>query len=130
MTIELWCLFAAALLHLITKMPVIKAQNSMPGGYDNHFPREQQANLEGWGKRAKAAHENQMESFPLFAAGILVVTVTGVTSTAVTWLAIVFVIARILFMILYIKDVPTLRSSVWGIGHLATLALLCSPAWA
>lgn len=130
MTIALWCLFAAGLLHLFSKAPLIKAQNSMPGGYDNHFPREQQAQLSGWGKRALAAHENQIESFPIFAAGVLVAMVAGVTSAAVDYLAIVFILARVLFITLYIKDVPTLRSSVWGVGFLSSLALLCSPAWA
>lgn len=129
MSIALWCLFIAALLHLISKVPVIKAQNDMAGGYNNNYPREQQAALTGWGKRALAAHENQMESFPLFAAGVLVATVSGVTSVWVSYLAIVFIVARIVFITLYLKNVSTLRSISWGVGFLSTLALLCSPLW-
>ncbi|WP_335598963.1 MAPEG family protein, partial [Halopseudomonas sp.] len=42
-------------------------------GYDNAHPRAQQAALTGWGARALASHQNMIEAFPLFAAGVLVV---------------------------------------------------------
>ena len=38
------------------------------GGYDNHLPRAQQAQLEGWGARSVAAHQNGFETFAPFAA--------------------------------------------------------------
>lgn len=129
MTLELWCLFFTALMHFITKLPLIKAQNEVAGGYDNHHPRAQQAALAGWGQRALAAHENQIESFPLFAAGVLVATVTGVTSAWVGYLAVLFVVARLVFFYLYLKDIAGVRSLVWVLSYLCALALMCSPAW-
>ena len=130
MSIALWCLFLAGLLHVISKAPLGKAQADSAQGYDNNNPREQQAALDGWGKRALAAHQNQIESFPLFAAGILVATVSEVGSSAIDCLAIAYIVARVGYMFCYLKDLSTLRSLVWSVGLLASLALLCSPAWA
>lgn len=129
MTIELWCLFIAGLLHTLSKLPLVKAQAKMKGGYDNNNPREQQASLSGWGKRAHAAHNNQIESFPLFATGVLVAMVADVTSSAVGYLAVAYVISRVLYIIFYVKDISKWRSLVWVVGYFASLALLCSPTW-
>ena len=130
MTIELWCLFFAALLHLVSKAPLGMAQAQSPGGYDNNNPREQCATLDGRGKRALAAHQNQIESFPLFAAGVLVAVLSGVTSNVVDWLAIAYIVARLLYLYFYLVDRASLRSLVWAVGYLSSAALLCSPAWA
>ncbi len=129
MSIELWCLFFAGLLHTLSKAPLMKAQAQAPGGYNNRAPREQQSTLEGWAKRALAAHENQIESFPLFAAGVLVVTASGVESPVTGYLAMAYILARIVYLYCYVKGISTLRSIVWGVGYLGSLALMCSPAW-
>ena len=129
MSIALWCLFIAALLHVLSKMPLAKAQNECEQGYDNNNPRAQQDSLQGWGQRALAAHENQIESFPLFAAGVLVALFMQVSQGLVDQLAMAYVVARIAYLVLYLKDIATLRSVAWGVGFFSSLALLCSPAW-
>ena len=130
MTIALWCLFIAGLLHFISKTPLSIAQAKSKGGYDNNNPRDQQAALTGWGKRALAIHQNQIESFPLFAAGVMVATVTGLESPAIGFLSVMYVVARFFYMFCYLKDLATLRSLVWIAGFASSLALMCSPAWA
>ena len=130
MTAPLWSLFIAALLHGFSKLPLIIAQVKQPGGYDNRTPRQQQNQLNEWGQRALAAHQNQIESFPLFAAGVLVVTATETLSESITALCIIYLIARVLFIGLYVKNLATYRSIVWGVGFLASLALIIAPAWA
>jgi len=110
-------------------MPLARAQLQSSEGYNNNNPRDQQEALDGWGKRALAAHQNQIESFPLFAAGILVATVSGVTSSVVTYLAIAFIVARVVYLYCYLKNIATVRSLVWCVGLFSSLALLCSPAW-
>lgn len=129
MTTALWCLFIAALLHIASKTPLFRAQLKSPGGYDNNNPREQQQALEGAGKRALAAHHNQLESFPLFAAGVLVASFSGVTSAAVSWLALAYLISRVAYLYCYIQNIAMLRTSVWLAGYASSLALICSPAW-
>ncbi len=130
MSIALWCLFLAGLLHVLSKTPLFRAQSKSPQGYDNSNPREQQGSLDGLGKRALAAHQNQLESFPILAAGILVATATGMASSTIDYLAIAYIVARVAYIFYYLNDRPTLRTIVWGVGFISSLALLCIPAWA
>ena len=130
MSIALWCLFIAGLLHVLSKTPLFRAQHKSPEGYDNNNPREQQASLSGLGKRALAAHQNQIESFPLFFFFFLVATATGIVSSAIDYLAIAYIVARVAYIFYYLNDRATLRTIVWGVGFISSLALLCSPAWA
>ena len=51
MSIPFWCVFISALLIFVARMPVGKAMKEQ-GGYDNHLPRHQQAQLTGFGARA------------------------------------------------------------------------------
>lgn len=128
MSVAHWCLLAAAILHVLSKFPLAAAQ-ARGGRYDNKNPRAQQAALTGWGARARAVHENQIESFPLFAAGVLVATTAAPRNECIDCLALAYIAARVLYPVLYLKDISTMRSLVWGVGYLASLALLSSPAW-
>lgn len=130
MTIELWCLALAGLFHVLSKAPLVRAQAACAGGYDNRQPRAQQASLTGRGERALAVHQNQIESFPLFAAGVLVATATGANSPWVGYLAVAYLLARVVYLFLYLGDIATLRSAVWLVGYASSLALMLSPAWA
>ncbi|PKM04789.1 MAG: hypothetical protein CVV16_03615 [Gammaproteobacteria bacterium HGW-Gammaproteobacteria-6] len=129
MTFPLWCLFVAALLLVLTKIPVaIAMARSSKAGYDNRYPRLQQLALTGWGARAMAAHANMFEAFPLFAAGVLVVQATGSLGDSVNVMAGLFVVSRVLYSLFYLLDWHLLRSLVWGVGFIASLGLLLSPA--
>jgi len=129
MTIALWCLLIAGILHTASKGPLAMAQAKADGGYDNNNPREQQASLDAKGKRALAIHINQIESFPLFAAGVLVATAMSLSTSVVDYLAIAYVVSRVIYMPLYLNDIATMRSLVWSVGYFSSLALICSPAW-
>jgi uncharacterized MAPEG superfamily protein len=129
MTIAHWCLFAAGLLHIVSRFPMGFAQSREGSGYDNKNPREQQARLTGWGRRAKGVHENQIESFPLFAAGVLVALTQAPRSTTIDILALTYIAARVAFASFYLADIAALRSLVWMVGYGVSLALLASPAW-
>ncbi|GAA6129710.1 MAPEG family protein [Halopseudomonas sabulinigri] len=129
MSFMLWCLFFAALLLVFTKVPVAMAMaRSGDKGYDNSHPRAQQAALTGWGARAMAAHNNMFEAFPLFAAAVLVVQSTGSVGSLANLLAGLFIVARVLYTLLYLADRSTLRSLVWGVGFICCLIMLVLPA--
>lgn len=130
MSISLWCLFVAGVLHALSKTPLGIAQSKMTGGYSNELPREQWASLDERGKRALAAHQNQIESFPLFAAGVLVALAAGVTSPVVGYLATTYIVARLIYIYAYVQNLATFRSAIWFVGYLSSLALICSPLWA
>ncbi|GGI80389.1 membrane protein [Shewanella hanedai] len=124
MTTLLICLFIAMLLPYLAKGPVAVAM-AKAGGYDNAHPRDQQAKLTGFGARAVAGHQNAFESLLIF--GLAVVTVIAsdsVNSTAVTF-AIVYVIARIAYQVLYLIDKGTLRSLSWFVAIISSFVIFC-----
>lgn len=128
MSIPFWCVFISALLIFIAKAPLAKAMKEENGRYDNHHPRAQQARLTGFGARALAAHQNSFEAFPLFAVGVLMAHVTQSSGWLVDYLAIGFVIARVLYLLFYWADMHWQRSVVWGVGIVCSLLLMLTPA--
>ena len=127
MTIPLLCVFVAFALTFASKGPVALAMARQPGGYDNSSPRDQQAGLRGWGRRALAAHLNGFEAFPAFAAAVLVALHGNADPTWTARLAVTFVAARVLYVPLYIADLSSIRSVVWGVGFVATAGLFLLP---
>lgn len=128
MSIPFWCVFIAALLIYLAKVPVAKAMSQEGRGYDNHHPRAQQARLTGLGARAYAAHMNSIEIFPLFAAGVLMAHTTQVFGWGIDLLAVLFVASRVLYLLLYWWDLAWQRSLVWIFGLVCCLLLMLSPA--
>ncbi|MEX3772121.1 MAPEG family protein [Pseudomonas sp. MYb118] len=128
MSIPFWCVFISALLIYIARMPVTKAMKEQ-GGYDNHLPRQQQAQLTGFGARALAAHQNSIEAFILFAVGVLMAHTTQTAGWLIDSLAIIFVIARVLYLLCYWRDLAWQRSMLWLVGLVASLLLMISPTF-
>ncbi|WP_299792981.1 MAPEG family protein [uncultured Shewanella sp.] len=119
MTTILICLFVAMLLPYLAKGPVAVAMAKL-GGYDNAHPREQQSRLSGFGARALAAHQNAFESLLIFGLSVLTVIATqNVTDTAVL-LAVIHVVARMAYQLLYLIGKSSLRSLSWFV------AIFCS----
>ncbi|MGZ7459037.1 MAPEG family protein [Pseudomonas sp. Ma2-10] len=128
MSIPFWCVFISALLIFVARIPVAKAMNEQ-GGYDNHLPRQQQAQLTGFGARALAAHQNCFEAFILFAVGVLMAHTTQTAGWLIDLLAIIFVITRIFYLLCYWVDLAWPRSLVWFIGLVCSLLLMISPTF-
>lgn len=129
MTVPFTCVAIAFVFLYVSKFPVGLAMARMPKGYDNRHPRDQQAQLTGWGKRALAAHQNGFESFPAFASAVLVSHVGGGDPSLSATLAIAYVAARLAYTVAYIADVHLLRSTIWSVGMLSTLGLFLLPGF-
>lgn len=123
-----WCLFIAALLPFIAKVPVAMAM-AKAGGYDNNHPREQQASLTGFGARALAAHQNAFESLIIFAAAVLLAIVTNTTGEKIQLLAIIHIGARVIYNVLYLMNIGVLRSLSWVVATGCSFAIIwqCIP---
>ncbi len=128
MTILIICLFLALLLPLVAKGPVAYAMAKL-GGYNNYHPREQQSKLTGFGARALAAHQNAFESAILFAPAVILAIATGNTQQIIVALAIIHIIARVLYNILYLLNLGLLRSIMWTIATLSSFSIVlqCIP---
>ena len=126
-TLSMICLPIGFALVYVPKIPLSMAMARQPEGYDNKSPRDQQARLTGWGRRAAAAHANGFESFPAFAAGVLASNVTGASPHWAAILAVTYVVARTLYAIAYVGDVALLRSLVWTVGFSCSIGLMVLP---
>ncbi|MBB72567.1 MAG: hypothetical protein CMF50_09240 [Legionellales bacterium] len=127
MSIPVISLFLAAIFAIASKAPVIKAIKEQFGHYNNKSPREQMQQLAGWGARAQAAHQNMLESFPFFAAGVVVVLATGAVSVFANILCILYILSRIVYQYLYLANIDLARSGVWFVGYLCSLVLIILP---
>lgn len=126
MTTLIICLFIAALLPMIAKIPVAIAMHKL-GRYNNNHPRAQQTELTGFGARALAAHQNAFESLIIFAPAVLLAIATKNTGSFIEQLAITHVVARVLYNIAYLMDIATIRSIIWAVGVISafTIIYLC-----
>ncbi|MFT6918954.1 MAG: putative MAPEG superfamily protein [Cognaticolwellia sp.] len=123
MTTLIICLFIAALLPFIAKIPVAIAMHDM-GGYNNNHPRAQQAKLTGFGARAFAAHQNAFESLLIFAPAVLLAIATQNTGVFIEQLAITHIVARVLYNIAYLMNIGVIRSLIWGVGIMSSFTII------
>lgn len=116
------CLFIAMLLPYLAKAPVAVAMAKL-GGYDNAHPRDQQAKLTGVGARAVAGHQNAFESLLIFGLSAVTVIATNNVNDTVTMLAVVHVVARVIYHVLYLLNYATLRSLSWFVAIGASIGI-------
>ncbi len=119
------CLFIAILLPYILKL-IVAYYIAQEGAYDNHHPREQQARLKGIGARALGAHQNGFESLLVFATAVLTALATGHVGANIQLLAVIYIISRVIYNILYLKNLASMRSLIWFVGIVCCLAILLS----
>jgi uncharacterized MAPEG superfamily protein len=95
------------------------------GGEYRAGPRDETRMLRGvFAGRADRAFRNLMETFPAFAALALALVVTGRNGGLGATGAEVWVAARILYVPLYLIQIPYLRSLVWFVSIFALVAML------
>lgn len=116
MTTPFWCLFVTMLLPYALAGVGMYYRNQAPGGADNKNPRAQAASLTGPGARAYAAQHNAWEALAVFSVAVMINHLAkgdpGLSAIA----ALVFVAARILHAVLYLKDIDKARSAMFGVG--------------
>jgi uncharacterized MAPEG superfamily protein len=123
MTTPFWCILIAGLLPYVWSTVALRARVAQFGGFDNKLPRLEQAKLTGGGARALGASSNGFETFPFFAASVIVAHIAGADpGWSATW-SVVYVAARILHGVFYYGDVDKLRSGAFGLGQVSAVAL-------
>lgn len=116
------CLLIAILLPYLAKAPVAFAMAKL-GGYDNAHPREQQAKLTGFGARALAGHHNAFESLLVFGLCVVSVIATNSVNDTAIMLAIIHVVARVIYHVFYLINYSTLRSLSWFVAIGASIGI-------
>ncbi|HET9469480.1 MAG TPA: MAPEG family protein, partial [Usitatibacter sp.] len=113
MTIAEWMVFAAVILYLLTVAPVKALGHA---SFDNSNPRDPAFYEPGIRSRALGAHINGMETFPFFAAAVLVAEFRLAPQPWIDGLAIAFLGTRLLFVAAYVGNWPTTRTLLWNCG--------------
>ncbi|MDR3531354.1 MAG: MAPEG family protein [Rhodopila sp.] len=126
MTIADLCLLAAVILTIVSIMP---AKLDGAREYDNGNPRDPRFYTPGLRARSQGAHLNGYEAFPFFAAAVILAEMRSAPQGTVNALAVAFVVARIVYVLLYLTDRPTLRSVVWSVAFLCNLAIFFLPVF-
>ena len=122
MTVAYWCVLIAAVIPLIA-IGIAKAGGER---YNNRHPRVWLDKQQGYRARAAAAQSNSFEAFPFFAAAVIIAHLTNAPQGRLDLLAIVFVVARIVYVVCYLADWHWARSFVWTIGFVACVAIFLS----
>lgn len=90
----------------------------------NAGPRDQSRPLAGIAARADRALRNFLETFPLFVALVLAVTVAGKADTWTATGAALYFWARVAYLPLYLAGIRYLRSIVWAIAGAGLVIIL------
>jgi uncharacterized MAPEG superfamily protein len=121
MSIAYWCILAAAVLPYLW----YAVARAIAGRVDNHDPRLGMGQLaEGRARRANNAQYNAFEAFAPFAAAVLMAQAAGVDVQRITWLAVAFVVLRVLHGVFYVANVQALRSLAWALGYACVIWIM------
>ncbi len=125
MTIELELLGWTMLLALVHLMLPAHFRNVETGIAYNAGPRDEAGPPVGrMTGRLRRAQQNFYETFPLFAAAVLIAHVAGRESSLTAWGAAVYLAGRLVYLPLYAFGVPYWRSAAWGLSMLGLVLLL------
>lgn len=92
-------------------------------GYDTSAPRAMFDKLPPYAQRATWAHQNAFEALIVYGFAAMSAYVTQVDSVWAVAAAIAFLVARLLYSVFYIANIPTARSLMFAIGSLCNITL-------
>lgn len=127
LTIAYWCVLVAALLPIVCAGMAkwgAMGRSARDGGYDNDNPRVWLAQQTAWRARANAAQANSFEALPFFIGAVLIAHQLGANQSWVDALAVVYVVLRLIYILLYVTGRANLRSLVWTLALAVNISLL------
>lgn len=133
MTAELTALVWATLLGLVHVLAPAAARTRQYGLTWNAGPRNEAPLDEAMpaptplASRLARAQANFFESFPLFAAAVLIIYVADLETETTLLAAWVWLVARVAYLPLYALGIPYVRGVAWVTSLIALLALLLRP---
>ena len=91
--------------------------------FDNRNPREWLSGQTGFRARANAAQLNAFEAFPFFAAAVVLGLVLQLDPAVLDRYCLVFLAARVLYLMAYIADFASFRTLCWLLGYTSCIAI-------
>ena len=109
---------------ILTYAPfLVVAWGRLQIGYNQSAPRAMCDKLPAYAQRATWAHQNSFEALTIYGLAALMAYATGVESDWAKIAAIAFLVARLLYSVFYILNIPVRRSLMYAIGSLSGLTL-------
>ena len=126
-TIAYWCVLVAAILPIvcagIAKSGKIGKLLSQ-GGFDNVDPRQWLAQQSDWRARANAAQSNSFEALPFFIGAVVIAHQLGAHQGRLDILAFLFIVLRVIYVMMYVAGMATVRTLVWTTGLFINIGIL------
>jgi uncharacterized MAPEG superfamily protein len=127
MTLADICLIGAVVIAMVS---IGIAKGAGRGRFDNARPRDEDFYQDPFRARARGAHQNGLEAFPIFAVAVLVAELHHARQPVVDALAVAFLVIRVGYVACYLADKASLRSILWALAFAVNLAIFFAPLWA
>ena len=105
----------------------VRTSSTAIGGRPGHATRRDRR-FEGLAGRLERALTNFLETFPLFAAAVLMAQAIGVHNWMTEWGAQLYFWGRVLYLPLYAFGVVLVRSLVWNVATAGIILILLALA--
>jgi len=126
LTVAHWMVLVAAILPIVcagvAKWGAI-GKSRRAGGYDNHNPRAWLAEQRDWRARANAAQANSFEALPFFIGAVIIAHQLHAPQMRLDVLAFTWVVLRMLYILMYLADMATVRSVVWTLAFAVNVVI-------
>ena len=125
MTVELKLLAFGAALGLVQIVLAAHAASRQRGYLWTAGSRDEPVPpLTGLAGRLERALRNFLETFPLFAAALIACVMVGKTGPQTLYGAVLYVVARALYVPLYASGVSVVRTLVWTVSVVGILMIV------
>ena len=124
LTYEVYILLAAIVLGLVHLSAASFSFKAQVGNKYSVGARDENIQPSGIAGRLNRAQQNFMETFPFFAALVVLVYVSENSGSFSVWGSTLYLVGRIVFLPLYALGVPWLRTFCWNIATLGIVLIL------
>jgi uncharacterized MAPEG superfamily protein len=126
-TVAHWCVLVAACLPIVCAGIAKWGTFRVPrreGGYDNANPRAWLARQTDWRARANGAQGNSFEGLPFFIGAVIIAHHLGAPQVRLDILAFVYIVLRLVYIMMYVAGLPTVRSIAWTLAFAVNVGIL------
>ena len=130
MSVEAWALFGAMILGLVHLTAASFTFKAQVGNAYSVGARDEDLQPSGVAGRLARAQRNFLETFPIFAAAVLLLEHLERTGTTLgVWGAAMYLAGRMLFLPLYAAGLPWIRTFSWNFATLGLAMVLAAVVW-
>ena len=124
LTLELKVLGWAGLLLVVQLLLALGPATAQVGLSYLAGPRDEPRDLTGLAGRLERAYRNHIEWLLPYAIAAVLISWTGASTPFTETCAWAYLAARVVYVPIYAAGIPWIRTLVWAVGFLATLAIL------